>query len=985
VNNRKNSGGNHMSLNNSATRRLSLLASSSLALAGLSAAATLAMAPSAALAANECGNPATNGATADTFTCPVATYPTGIQHTSAGDLSVTVQTGSNFGTGGVVSTAGAAPDALTLRLTGSGTTQTYNFNTPFPALLNAQSQAGDVTVEAEVDQTSEFVASAPTINASNAATTRAIRAVSTAGGDVAVRNLSETIANDTALRKGVIQSNSNAGAVAIEARSVGGGNVNVDLGYGRAVGRLYGILAEADGAGAVTIVGSGQADTSLAGSQGVRVIAGTGPVIVGSAPYVNNVFSGAGFTGRTGVYVDADGDVTFSGVATGTDYGIDIANVAAGTTTTLNLAGRMVLPTEVPNQTTGGLAAIRAQGAGKLVVNFTGAQRALNFNFTGMAAPVAITVKEGGAWAPTPNAATTVAGGNYTFDIASDGGLIAGATASGGNTLEPATVLNFTDPNFVLKNAGFIFVGPDDPSTNWINKQLEAELRIVGLNEFRHSGTVMLGIMGSRSQGATIQNVDIDETDNWYDDMLVFQSGTWIGEGGKVIFDADLNRTQTNCTRQAVTNDFSAADCLRFVNATVEGLTYVGISQVIEGDRGRLTHEITNDGILLIEATGTTTVTAANFALDPEMSDYNVRSGTLDKGLFQYALLFDEEAGQFRLYGGPSAAANQLPMAATAAHNMWRTSTGSWLNRQADLRGTLQEGLGGGIWMRASGEQTDREVVSTTSMGGTPFVVDSTHRQDTYAITGGVDILSAADGNMGYVVGLMAGYAHTDVAYDASANAQAMDAWTGGVYGGLVVGQLFVDAIVNANNVIIDTDAPAFNFEPEGTILSSRMISLGGQVEAGWRMLFDGGFFAEPLASVSYVRSKMDDLEIRPDDTSRPGLAVSFEDPSSFRAGVGARFGVDSDFAGMRTQVSLLARTWQDLEGQNTAVIHNEAFPDDPDIRVVDEFSDQFNEFAVGASVWAPNGIVSGFLNLGTKFGEDYDAKTGAVGVRVAW
>jgi outer membrane autotransporter protein len=235
------------------------------------------------------------------------------------------------------------------------------------------------------------------------------------------------------------------------------------------------------------------------------------------------------------------------------------------------------------------------------------------------------------------------------------------------------------------------------------------------------------------------------------------------------------------------------------------------------------------------------------------------------------------------------------------------------------------------------------------------------------------------------VVGLMAGYGHTDLEYEASPNTQAMDAWSYGVYAGLVHGGLFVDAVVNANSAVIDTDAPGFNFFPEGTILSSRLTSVGSQVEAGWRLPFQGGFFVEPLAGVSYLRSKMGDLQIKPDDGSRPGLVVSFEDPSSFRAGVGARFGLDRDFGGLRTQLSFLARTWNDLEGKNTAVIHNLAFPDDPDIRVVDDFSGTFNELTAGASVWSPGGTVSGFLNLGGKFGDDYEATSVSAGVRVHW
>jgi len=984
-----------------AARRIALLSSSSLALAAIVSAASLGaavMAPTAALA-QACTPAPSSGAGTGSVTYNVGTYATGISCTPAGDLNLNVQavsgsTVSNFGTGGIVAIAPASPsnpDDLVLRLTGAGTPSTYTFNTAFPVLLNAESRAGDVTIEVEVDPTT-LGASASTINASNAATTRAIRAVSTAGGNVTVRNLSEVLPNSIggsgqeALRKGIIQSSGNANAVAIEARSVGGGDVTIDLGYGSAVGRLYGILAQADGDGAVNILGVGQANTSVAGSAGVRVVAGTGPVVVGSPPYRNNLFSSPIFTGRTGVYVAAGGDITFSGVAQGTDYGVDITNVAAGTTTTVNLEGRM---SNGFNQTTGGLAAVRAQGAGALVLNFTGAQSNMNFNFSGMTGPVELNVKDRGAWVLTPGVTTTVVGSNYNKITIEQGGLLAAISPSlNYSSLEPATVLNFADPSFVLDNAGTILVGPDDTANGAQAKVHEAELRIVGLSELRHSGIVLLGSVRGSANTYGVRHpyvpLFVGQTDGWHDDILVFQNGKWLGEGGTVMFDVDLNKTQTNCTREAVTHDFQAADCLRFVNATLEGQTYVNVVPLLGGDRGRLTQQIMDEGVLLIEGTGTTALAAENFALDPAMKGYNPAANTLDMGLYQYALLFDGDANQFKLFGTPSGAAYELPMAATAAHNLWRLSTGSWFERQADLRGGFEPGVGGGVWLRALGEKTDRDIVNSTTLGGLPFSVDSTSEGKTYAITGGLDLINASEGDMGYVFGVTAGYGHTDIDY-ATGNTQAMDAWSGGLYASLVSGPLFVDAVVNANNVIIDTDAPGFGFLPEGTILSSRMISLGGQVEAGWRLLFDGGFFAEPLASASYVRSKMDDLQIEPDDFSRRGLAVSFEDPSSFRAGVGARFGVDSNVAGIRTQVSLLGRTWQDLEGQNTAAIHNLAFPDDPDIRVIDEFSDQFNEVALGASLWAPNGLVSGFLNLGTKFGEDYAAKTGSVGVRVAW
>jgi hypothetical protein len=803
------------------------------------------------------------------------------------------------------------------------------------------------------------------VSGTAATVTHGIYAASTGGGDITITSTGT-----------VSGSNTTTGVAAIEAVSTGGSG-EIHINSANANGRLYGILARSTGTGALTInTGTSTASAnSTAGIAGIQATTGTGLLTIDGV--------GSGGSG-TGVLINAGGDVVFSGRASGAQYGIDIADVAAGTTSTLNLVGTRSNFSGGVTGTTGGIAAIRARGAGTVVVNVLGAQAAMNFDFTGMSARVEVNVLEGSAWSPLGNVSSVIPAGNFSINIASGAALISGSPSSNSIVLEAPTVVTFNDPAMVLNNAGYIVVGPDDISTSYQIARHEAELRLVGLNEFHNSGTILLGGIGYPGTGLAIQGVKVEDTDRWYDDILVFENGGWIGEGGKVVFDVDTNRTQTNCIREAVTNDFGAADCLRIVNSTVEGTTYLSINQTFAGDRGRLTQQIMDDGIVLVETPGST-VSAEDFALDPTMKGYNPDSASLDKGLYQYVLLFDENAEQFKLFGTLSSGAYQLPIGATVAHNLWRLSTGSWLERQADLRGGLDADGGGGIWMRASGEETDRDIVSVSTLGGLPFSTTNSYQADTYAINGGVDLLSASTDNTAYVVGLTAGYAHTNVDYRASRNTQAMDAWTGGVYGGLVVGQLFVDAIVNANNVIIDTDDPGFNFSPEGTILSSRMISLGGQVEAGWRVLFDSGFFAEPIASVSYVRSKMDDLEIKPDDFSRPGLEVSFEDPSSFRAGVGARFGFDGDLAGVRTQLSLLGRMWNDLESKNTAVIHNNAFPDDPDIYVTDDFSGQLTELQLGAAIYSPSGVVSGFLNLGGKIGDDYEAKTGSVGVRVKW
>ena len=96
-----------MSLNKSATRRLSLLAGSSIVAATLSAAA-FTFAPTAAMAANECGDPSANGSAADTLVCPPGAYPAGIDYstTSDGNLTVILRDRVDTGTSNTVGVGG---------------------------------------------------------------------------------------------------------------------------------------------------------------------------------------------------------------------------------------------------------------------------------------------------------------------------------------------------------------------------------------------------------------------------------------------------------------------------------------------------------------------------------------------------------------------------------------------------------------------------------------------------------------------------------------------------------------------------------------------------------------------------------------------------------------------------------------------------------------------------------------------------------------
>ena len=105
-----------MSVTKTPRRRLALLASSQLLASTLLIGASgMALIPGVALAANECGDPNANLFFPDAFSCPAATYPTGIDYSGGtnGDLTLTLQSGVVTTTGGIViGTIDGASEAL---------------------------------------------------------------------------------------------------------------------------------------------------------------------------------------------------------------------------------------------------------------------------------------------------------------------------------------------------------------------------------------------------------------------------------------------------------------------------------------------------------------------------------------------------------------------------------------------------------------------------------------------------------------------------------------------------------------------------------------------------------------------------------------------------------------------------------------------------------------------------------------------------------
>lgn len=946
-----------MSLTKRTTRRLSLMAGSSLVAAGVSAlvSAGAALAPTAAFAqvATCVAGVAPLGA-GPAVVIPAGTHNPGITCAYVGD-GATVSTDGAI----TVSSSGGVPaDPLVngVNLSATGTSDIIWNSTA--GTVTGSSQTNGPVIEALTEQ-GDITLNVASVFGFSATVTDGVRAISSGGGNVAI-----TVLNPAGTAT-IAATNSTTGDAAIEAVSTGGnGDVSVTLGnasfFGNASGRLYGIQAQASGSGDLTVdlVRGSISNNATAGVAAVDLTTGTGALTLSATSSFLGSTNNLGHALR--LNTGGDANIMVGGLnGRGLDNAVLDMTTSSGTLTTVTSSGRIgigaITSTLEPFLTR----AIEGRGGGDIQINTRDLRGVVDFSALTGDASLAVS----NTW--EVQSMNRFGSGDDTVSIGAGGALTLYSTD---RTPSPVSTIIFGGGADTFNNAGVIVfdgfgVGED------ITFSLE------GLEAFNNSGLIRLGNTSNQIPANTLS------TDGDPDDVLMMPGATFIGSGDSlVLMDVSYSSpNQTACDpalRDADTGEMPAADCIGIQGGATAGVTKLLVFDRVPGDRGF------NNSIVLVDVAGGTSE-AGHFVLDERSDSYSPdNGGVIDKNLLTYALVYDADLQQHMLLSTPGANALQFALLPSVAHSLWRTTTGTWFDRQADLRvGDLPE-IGGGVWMRLSGEAADRDVNQTVETASATLEYDGSFEQTSYAVTGGIDLIAGAGASTAYVVGLMAGYANAQVEYGATENTASYDGFSGGAYASLLSGGLFVDALVNANRLVLKEDIPSLNLFPEGTILDTNLVSVGGQVEAGWRFPVMGNGFIEPLASASYVRVKYDDeLEIPSDDSARPRIGVDYDDPTSLRAGLGGRIGLEQDYGPVRAQLSLMAKAWNEFEGENTAALTSVA----GDTLMVDDFSGQFNEFAVGASIWSPGGIVSGFASFGGKWGDDYKSQNIAAGVRVNW
>ena len=527
-------------------------------------------------------------------------------------------------------------------------------------------------------------------------------------------------------------------------------------------------------------------------------------------------------------------------------------------------------------------------------------------------------------------------------------------TANGVVATQAATTFAFGDGNDGFTNAGRLIV--DRAST------AVGTLTFSGLETFDNSGLILLG-----SRFTTLGDTG-SVSDRAANDKLIATGVAFVGSGdSRIAMDAILSGvTQADCST------LTAGDCIDFTGGSTAGSTLVTIQDTIISGAAAL-----NEGITVIVGSSA----AEHFTLDPASPLYVGTSGggAVQKGLVAYRLVYDADDQKHMLVGILADEAFQAATVAASAQETWRTTTGSWFDRQADLRVT-PGGLeaSNGLWARAGFSAGEREADGAFEQGGATYTYDVGHSQRITHFMAGADMLGAVSQDGAWVLGLMGGLARSDVEFDATPTEVVSTGFTGGVYASYLAGPLFLDASLSGAVLDVNVEVPNMHLD-DNVNLTQTIKSYGVRLEAGWRLEPGAGLFVEPLASLVFVRTKIDDI-----DVPGGGGTIDFDDSyTSSRLGAGLRLGTGSELMGVPAAYSVTGRYWKESEGENEAniLITNGA----TSTPVVDDFSGDFGEVVGSVSLYSDDGAVSGFVNVGGKFADGYQSVDGVVGVRLRW
>ena len=275
------------------------------------------------------------------------------------------------------------------------------------------------------------------------------------------------------------------------------------------------------------------------------------------------------------------------------------------------------------------------------------------------------------------------------------------------------------------------------------------------------------------------------------------------------------------------------------------------------------------------------------------------------------------------------------------------------------------------MWVRGAGGWLDRDDSARTSANGRNYSFNLDRELETMDFQMGIDLGTRdllSQGDI-LVFGMLGGFVHADLDYDAINRAFDFSGGQVGAYATYLKGGLFVDTLVNVHLYELDTATLGFPSSLDAS-------TVGLRTDTGYRFgSFSGGMFLEPLATLEVTWAHIDGFSLG-------GNAVSFDDDANVRGRLGLRAGTTMQaWDGTMMEPFVTGSLWGNFTDDNQATLVSSGTT----FRYQDQLDDVWGEVSAGVNFFNFSQTTAVFAKLDVTFGEDVTGLGGKAGMRVAW
>ncbi len=270
-----------------------------------------------------------------------------------------------------------------------------------------------------------------------------------------------------------------------------------------------------------------------------------------------------------------------------------------------------------------------------------------------------------------------------------------------------------------------------------------------------------------------------------------------------------------------------------------------------------------------------------------------------DVGLIRYGVSYDAASGSFGLTGRAGAAVYRTLNVQRAERAIWNRAADGWDAHMAERR-DAGDGFGSKLWGQMYGgvdmQQGHRSIDGSR--------IETGFRQDYYGAQLGLDLAGKDTAKGGMMFGLTGSYISSDVSERASGDRTQFDTLSFGGYASYRSGPFFANLLgqyghdwTNVRNLTL------------GYTANTKGDSYGADLQVGARFGSER-LHIEPLASIAYVRSDIDDLHAL-------GQTIDFDRYDGLRGKIGGRIGSTTDLGGSKTTFYVQGRYVHEFKGKD--------------------------------------------------------------------